>query len=53
MIRVLLFRVLNWGPLFSETPICCFPCRLGLKGSECRVGLGFCVEGSGLGGNNP
>ena len=23
IIRILLFRVLYWGPLFSETPTCC------------------------------
>ena len=37
IIRILLFRVLYWGPLFSETPICRLPVDLWLLLEVYRV----------------
>ena len=43
MIRILLFRVLYWGPLFSETPI--WDCEV------TGLGLGFVLQGFGMQGS--
>ena len=43
MIRILLFRVLYWGPLFSETPI--WACEV------TGLGLGFVLQGFGMQGS--